>query len=473
MVLSMTASLAAAQDLIYDVIATGTDIPQSTRFAGMGGAGTLFGGDLSSFVINPAGLSMCAPDDVDDFSASWYIGLNGNIRTAENEYYGYKNEIETLFKGDFNFGFTISGPVTFGFAFAKIVDFKMQEMDIYSKNTKNSVATLFNEPYNGYNQRYQNLLTDAEELGIPNTDTHKDSHQSWDDISRQGGIFAFSVPFSFKIAKVLFVGASAGFNYLRSRDTCRLYERGTYSEDFEYRSQGDKTDGYGIAFRGGVIFSPIKYLAVGAAYHHGTKYKIKNRYGYEIFTDNRSSATVHYKSDSLIYRLQTPSKYILSGALILPRFGSFCADMEYTDYTQAKYFSKNGNRRDWDFDNKEIERCYRPAKNYHFGTEIVIDARHSYKLQAAFIRLGYAMYENPYKNIGKDIDHTVMSAGFGFAFENVYWDFAFSYTQTDTQRYLYHQGSVYAPYTFRQNKMEMMVSVKFTPGDFEDFSFDD
>lgn len=458
-----------AQNLIYDAIVSGSDIPQSTRFAGMGGAGTLMGGDLSSFVINPAGLSMCTDEFLDNFSRSWYIGLNGVAKTTEMEYYGTKNNIDALIKGDFNIGWTISKGVTFGFAFAKTVDFRTPEMNFSGKKVGNSIATMFHEPYSGYNQKYHNLLTDAEKLGVPNSSTHKECSQTWDEASRKGGIFSFTVPFSFRIAKVLFFGASASFNYLRSRDTCSISERSTWASNWEYRPIGDKTDGYGISLKGGAIFSPIKYLAVGAAYHHNTKYKVKNRYGYEISND--SHETKQLAEDSLTYHLETPAKFILSGVLILPRYGSFCADVEYTDYSQAKYYTKSDDRHDWEGDNQEINRCYRPAKNYHFGTEIIIDR--GFDLQAAFIRLGYSMYENPYKNIGKDIDRTVMSVGLGFAFDKAYWDFAVTYTQYDTQRYLYHWNNVAAPYTLKQKSIGLMVSVKFAVGGtkFDDFSY--
>ena len=461
----------SAQDLIYDAIATGTDIPQSTRLAGMGGAGTLLGGDLSSFAVNPAGLSMSPEFFIEDFGGSWHIGLNGGFKNTDANY--NRKEIDASPLGNLNVNFGWIGywntGVAFGFSFAKIVNFKTPEMSIVGENPNNSIATMFHEPYQGYNQKYHNLLTDAEELNIPNTSTHTECSQTWEDMSRKGGIYSLTIPFSFRIKKVLFIGIGASFNYLRSRDTCSIYERSSWSNDWSYIPDGDKTDGYAFSMKGGVIFSPVKYFAVGAAYHPKTKYKIKNRYAYQI--TNESNNEQKRLSDSLIYHLETPSKLILSGSIILPRYGSFCADMEYTDYSQARYYTKDGDSKYWDGDNDEIKRCYRPAKNYHFGTEIVIDSKGAH-LQAAFIRLGYSMYGNPYKNIGKDIDRTTMSFGFGFAWEKMYLDFAVSYTQTDTERYLYHWQDVAASYSLKQSHIGIMASVKFSLHDkeYDDFS---
>lgn len=463
----------SAQDLIYDAIATGIDIPQSTRLAGMGGAGTLFGGDLSSFVINPAGLSM-SPEyftlGSSDFGGSWHISLSGDYKGTDANY--NNNDIDASPFGNLNVNFGWIGSwnkgVAFGFSFAKIVDFKTAEMSVTSDNPSNSIATMFNEPYQGYNRKYHNLLSDAEVLNIPNTSTHHECSQTWEDARRKGGIYSLTIPFSFRIKKVLFVGISASFNYLRARDTCSIYERSSWSNDWSYIPDGDKTDGYAFSMKGGVVFSPVKYFAVGAAYHPKTNYKVKNRYAYQI--TNESNNEKKYMSDSLTYHLETPSKLVLSGAIILPHYGSFCADMEYTDYSQGKYSTKDGDFIYWDGDNDEIKRRYRPAKNYHFGTEIVINSS-GINLQAAFIRLGYSMYGNPYKNIGKDIDRTTMSFGFGFAFEKWYLDIAASYTKTDTERYLYHWQNVAAQYSLKQKHIAVMASVKFTFNDneYEDF----
>lgn len=468
-----------AQDLIYDGIVRGINVPVSARFAAMGGAGTAMGGDISSFVLNPAGLQMNNDDQIDNFSKSFYASISGRRCTSEFKYCNYSDEINPYLTADFDIGFAVSGPISIGMAFCRNSDFSTEEINIFSgiENASNAAALMFSQPYKGSNLKYHNILTDAETLGIPNSEKNGTVEHKIGEMFTDGGSYLFSIPFSATIARnVLHVGISADFHYTSYTSSIDLEEKSFDYTDWEYYTNKDKSDGFAISWKGGVVFSPIKYLVLGAAYHHKINYKFKNVYDYNISVDgagHMSNMTgtdkVIHRNDSMYYHLSVPSKLVLSGVLVLPRYGSFCCDIEYADYSMAQYYTKGDSKLYWN-DNENVKETYRAAANLHFGTEWMIDTKKQ-RLYAMFLRAGYAIYENPYKNIGESIARTALSGGIGFAFERVNWDFTAIYSKSDTQRYLYNFGGVSAPYDFKQISLEVLCSVKFTFGYFEDFSF--
>jgi hypothetical protein len=478
--LALSASIQTnAQDLIYDGIVRGTELPVSARFAAMGGAGTAMGGDISSFVLNPAGLQMNSEDQIDDFSKSFYASIAGRRWATEFKYCDYSDEINPYVTADFDLGFVVSGPVSIGMAFSRNTDMSTEEFSFWTdvETTGNAASLMFCQPYTGSNIKYHNILTDAETLGIPNDEKKRTFEHKVSEMYTNGGCYLLSIPFSVTIAKnVLHAGISADFHYTQYTSNIDFEENSYDYPDWEYYTTKDKSDGFAISWKGGVVFSPIKHLVLGAAYHHKVNYKFKNVYDYNISTDGAGhmsnmtdSDKVIRRNDSMYYHLSVPSKLVLSGALLLPRYGSFCCDIEYTDYSKAQYYSKDGGKQYWN-DNGQVKETYRAAANLHFGTEWMIDTKKP-QLYAIFLRAGYAIYGNPYKNTGKSVERTALSAGIGFAFERVNWDFTAVYSKTDTQRYLYNFGSVSAPYDFKQSSLEVLCSVKFTFGYFEDFSF--
>jgi opacity protein-like surface antigen len=120
---------------------------------------------------------------------------------------------------------------------------------------------------------------------------------------------------------------------------------------------------------------------------------------------------------------------------IIGKYGIIGADYEMVDYTSARLRSYSYKYID---ENKNIRSKYTVASNLRVGAEA--------RIQPMSVRIGYALYGNPYKPAEKmDGTRTSYTAGIGFREDNFFVDFAYVYTQWNEDYYLYDPDVIAGP----------------------------
>ncbi|MBL4657962.1 MAG: hypothetical protein JKX73_08180, partial [Flavobacteriales bacterium] len=108
-------------------------------------------------------------------------------------------------------------------------------------------------------------------------------------------------------------------------------------------------------------------------------------------------------------------------------------DYELIDYTSIRLRSAFYG---YDPENTKIDQKYTQANNLRVGTE--------WKFDPFSIRGGYALYGSPFKSGVNDGVRENYSFGFGIREDDFYIDFAYIFSKTSEDYYLY-SGDIIAP----------------------------
>ena len=113
------------------------------------------------------------------------------------------------------------------------------------------------------------------------------------------------------------------------------------------------------------------------------------------------------------YKLDSPTRAILSFAYQFGKKGMISFDYEYVDYSKMKY-RNGGDGYGFSLENTDIKTIYQSVRNLRFGGEIK-------PTEALSLRAGYELFGNPYKSFinntvqpNKDFSFNTINAGFGY-----------------------------------------------------------
>ena len=483
-VLTISAIIAASAVMaqsVDDALRFSQTYQQGTaRSAAMGGAFGALGGDLSVLSTNPAGMSIYKDGE---FS---FTPCFGNI-TSNVKFNGFEKEDDKFNFKMGNIGFVTShhngnenglSGFAFGMSFNRLSDFS-ENRRVYGRNNNGSLLDLwssraqFESPDDLYNHGLISELKANQCSLLEVTDSSRWTYQSIHDIAGRydeyqedvktikGGINSWDFAFSGVYAEKLFFGASIGIQ------TVNYKNLSTYSEldidnfvDYDYWSlkEEQETRGSGVNFKAGLIYKPVNFLRFGAAIHSPTFYSLHEKY-YGIMEAKYDYDPTVYESNpednapsEYDYRCRTPFKAIFSGAFIVPNYGLVSVDYEYVDYSKCKFETNEEDNHLYDSDNDYIKDNFKATKNLRIGLEGLAG-------QVA-IRAGYAMYSNPYKFIGDDIQRQIISAGLGFRGNDVYVDLTGTYHIYNTDCYLY-EGNNPALYKLEKHSLYIMATIGF------------
>ena len=202
--------------------------------------------------------------------------------------------------------------------------------------------------------------------------------------------------------------------------------------------------GAGVNVSGGLIFRPIPTIRLGVNFVSPTYLRLTDTYDANInvnynnveFEENGEIRVLNNENAETdiiesTYALLTPWRANFGIAAFISKRGFISADLEYVNYSQAKFSDPDPN---FSFagDNTSIQNLYTSALNLRLGGEIRVD-----KLR---FRAGLAYYGDPFDNPEDNIDRSKMiyTLGGGVRHKNYYFDLGFSYNQTD---------SYYSPYS--------------------------
>lgn len=437
----------------------------TARYMGMAGAFGAVGADFSTLSSNPAGIGLYKKSEF-TITPSVFWGNTSSI------YNGYMNEDS---KGNFNLsnvGMVISYDIEedkpgsdwknmqFGFGMNRLNNFN-NRMIMEGENMDNSLLTYYNDLANGiyYDNLYEGV--NAFDLG-PAFDTYLldtmpgDPYNYWNAMPVSGGVWQrksletygsmnemlFSIGGNYKDR--LYVGATIGIPF------SRYFEESRYTEEaladsvgyYEFSSfavrQNLEARGTGFNFKFGVIFRAQDWLRLGASIHTPTYFNMRENW--KTRTDSYFENGDYYSSVSPYgeyeYRLNTPFRAGGNIAFIIGKIGLISADYEYVDYSNAKFRTTRyvGAWDDYQDVNYDIREFYTSANNIRIGTE--------WRVDNITFRAGYALYGSPYKSGINDGERTSITGGVGYRERHFFIDFAYVYTKTNEDYYLYDKSYV-------------------------------
>ncbi|SFD64711.1 hypothetical protein SAMN05518672_102776 [Chitinophaga sp. CF118] len=192
------------------------------------------------------------------------------------------------------------------------------------------------------------------------------------------------------------------------------------------------TDGTGINVKLGAIVKPVRPLSLGVTLHSPSWIWLTDTYRTDMTTITKSNGQRSFSSvdtnngdaDESKYMVRTPWKGIVSATYLFSPSadtrrptGFLTFDYEYVDYASMKMRFNNDpsyDKEDGDLRNSAIKSTYQAASNIRIGGEL--------KLHVIALRLGYALYGNPYKSSDMDATRHYYTGGIGYRNKGFYVD---------------------------------------------------
>jgi hypothetical protein len=476
-ILLFTVSMAWSQGYVESALTFSQTTPGgSARIQAMGGSQVALGGDYSSALSNPAGLGMynrseitLTPGFTNYNTQSHYFGVSQDASTSKFVIPGFSLVLHIPTRG--NSGFQGGA---FGVTMTRVADFNAPFS--YRGNPNSSKLQSFIEDANGYttdqfdpngtteHNRYNsptglayfNYLIGPADLLDPTypgdqyfTDVKKLPLQT-ETVQTQGAINQWSFSYGGNYKDILFFGGSIGVSSLRYKTTK------TFSESFtddEFVNGWDMTEnlkitGTGVNATFGATVRPVDFMQIGVSYTSPTFYQLsessdatmnsswkdflyysnKPNYGGnegDTRLNNESSLTDPVVSE---YSLNVPHKFN-AGLALISKYGLLTGDVEFRNYSKAKYSASYNSYIDFTNPNEDINGTYKSVVNYRGGLE------GRYKIFR--LRAGYGVQANPYR--GSDYDNSIktISAGLGIKLDKFHVDFAWVQSKGN---------SLYGPY---------------------------
>lgn len=454
----------------------------TARSAAMGGAFTSLGADLSSMMINPAGLGMYRRNEV-GFTTS-ITSVNTKSRFSDRGFTtGVSNDRSRFAFNNVGAAFNVyngSGTVTsisIGFTYNKLADFNTKYEVAGQSNT--SMADYFAAGLNGlqlstsqidniirqnesyYMAFYPDMLAyqanavyydEEDEVYRPNMQegAYNDFSQI---VSTRGSIGQYDFSFGMNLSNQVYLGFGFGVQDIYYKETNSYYEKIRDNDnntdpwaldDFEYYKRLKQT-GTAWNFKIGAIIRPIEELRIGLAFHTPTYIDMDEDFD-QIAYSRTGTVQDGYENESKWmynygpYNIKTPMRFLAGISYVFYNTAILSFDYERVWYDQMKIYED-----DWDWENhdttREVKSLYRPANNFRVGLETQLSPNW-------FGRLGFAYQQGMYKkrNMRSDMnmdsyngEKTNYSAGFGY--RTPQWGIDLAYIYMDTKNgadYLYN-----------------------------------
>ena len=436
------------------------DIRGTARYLGVGGAMGALGTDYSVLSSNPAGLAV--------YRKSEFVltpSLSSNKTTAQ--LVGTDNEAFDSPKNKFRLnsvGLVFNNKprsakwktLNFAIGYNKIATYD-QEFS-YEGSTSGSMAESYAEAANGLT----NAQLDAFSTGLAyetgaifsqggastyGTDFSGSANvpvRRTENITTTGGINELIFSLASNYNNRLMFGLTLGVPFLDWKQDRVYREEDSASDDipfFNYLSYEEEigTAGIGINAKFGLIYRFNQMLRLGLAVHSPTRFGLTDSFQSNLtysFTESSNSGgvfTANSPDGSFNYRLRTPWRYLLSGAVLIKKFGFVSAEIEYTDFGTAAFnFQKDNPTVNFSASenqvNTTITDTYQSSLNFKLGAEYVYD-----KFQ---FRAGYNINGSAFAT--EKGTNSAISVGAGLRLEKFYIDAAYRFSMSSDE---------YKPYT--------------------------
>ena len=425
-----------SQSLGYQNIATmfsNNDENGSARFISMGGAFGALGGDVSSMVINPAGISVFN----DNNAAIAFQTRNTNIATT---YYG--NSLTT--QEDF-FNISNAGAV---FTFENNID---NEWTKFAFGVNFRISTDFENRFNakgnsGFSSFDSFPLDESQNPIVYNISENQELSNFYN-----GELSELNFVFSGIYEEKLHVGAGVNFYDINFSQQVVLKENNNDGNENTLSAkfyQENFTNGVGFSLSAGFIYKPINTIRLGLSYQSPTWFtelientNIINNDGFfgdteiqvsndDLIYDNTFGGNLPIQE--LLYKLRTPAKITASTAFIFGKTGLISLDYSSKNYNGLYLSGDNFSQENLFFDN-QLKR----TNSIHVGTE--------WRINQLSLRGGFQYEESPYTNSVLSDNQETYSFGLGYNFGSIKLNLAYRKNNKNEQYNFYPQYNQVEP----------------------------
>ncbi len=451
----------------------------TARTAAMGGAFSSLGADLSSMVINPAGLGMYRSSEisftpsviVNKYSNSYHSNTSdmsgnkstfsiGNLGGAFNVYESGRGALTSVTLGfgynklaDFNYNSTI-GIRGETYSIGDMFAYQLRGVDPASMNNDANPS-----PWNNYNigidqwgavLGYKTYLIDPAGINSKGQPVYKTVIEGAATVNpylhseSRGSAGEYSFAAGFNLSNIVYLGASIGIQdiyYEMTEEYEETYNNNTSPLNYMLYDQFVTVAGTGVNFKFGVVVRPTEGLRLSAAVHSPTFVNVDREYWGSMYTDISGELPGQSRTNYLTYtyRFNTPTRFI-SGASYT--FGSYA--ILSADYERAWY---NGIRMR-DDDSHYNAAIKEDAKEFFKASDIFRVGLEVRPMPQFALRAGGGFYSSPVN--GSDLhfsyptatDMFTLSGGLGYRTGNFSLDLAYSFIKTDYTGYdlFYYDG---------------------------------
>ncbi|MCP4181209.1 MAG: hypothetical protein GY756_25890, partial [bacterium] len=338
----------------------------NAKFMSMGNSLSVVGADMSALSINPAGIAVFKSSKI-EFSPMVLIN-NTEATFIERTYDQSVNNIGNS-TSEYKVGLGLSNfgmvgvvtnengawkQISIGFSYNKMNDYR-QELVVSGENNNSSYLDYLvynaNSPYGDkYGDRYSKFREQLAEYSslLLFDDSNNEYYSHIADaaqygqtqrktISRTGHGNEYDITIGANYRNFLYLGGSIGIENVKFEQNVKYSEEdyidvevenpigsGNYVQVdpniMEY-TEFLSTKGYGINFKLGLIFQPVKFIRIGGAVHSSTFYSLTDEYKTSMYADfptadsNGDYADTEY--NLFDYRLKTPLRANAGIAFIL------------------------------------------------------------------------------------------------------------------------------------------------------------
>lgn len=440
----------------------------TARFRAMSGAFGAVGGDLSSININPAGslffnnnFASVTVSSLNAHNRSDYFGT----RTKENLSTLDLNQLGAVLVFNDNSGKTDWSKIVIGLNYDSTNNF---DNNIFSAgvNPNNSIGSYFIDKAQGLPLEYMqttnisqlySYLGQTGGLGFPaqqamlgyqayvfeafddndpdNVDYYTNIppggnyyHENYVQTSGFTGKLTANIATAYKNKLFLGLNLNAHFtDYVKSTSVYEsnnneLYTSGLTVTDIQFNNDL-YTYGTGFSMNLGAIYKFTDNFRAGIAYESPTWYQLNDELSQRLITRTSDGTNIRQRdiNPQIIniyesYKIQTPSKWTLSGAYIFGKKGLISVDYATKDYSNIKF--KPTNDSFFSDLNSQMRSQFKNAMELRIGGE--------YKIKQWSLRGGYQFEESPYKVDFAMGDLTGYSTGIGYNFGESRLDVAYA-----------------------------------------------
>lgn len=438
----------------------------TARFMGAGGAFSSVGAEFSAININPAAIGVYkkseitfTPMVVSIFNDD--VLYNGHSSQTSNVKYSLANA-----GGVFHFTLNTEGgwkSFQLGFGYNRTCDYN----NIYRIQGSSNGTSRMDPLVDRLNAQYYTSLSGTAKLAYQTWMINEDevAEEYWSPyyqktvdqklvVETSGANDEINISGGANYNDQLFLGACVGVPIISYNEKTRYTESdplvSTYAEHYDiYETLRVRSAGVNLKI--GVIYQPVNFLRIGAAFHTPSYFgKVDNRYYQEMTTyyDNGENSGVYSETVDSRYTLRTPFRAIGSLAFLIKKRAFISGEYEYTGYNMARM---TDNTYDYVSENEAIQAKYGACHKVRVGAEVYIT-------NAFLLRAGYNYRTSGYKaGVNSDVAHTA-SAGLGFRTKHFIFDLAYVFKTQSVNMWLYDADYVNAS-TVKTNTHRVVATI--------------
>lgn len=426
----------------------------SARTIGVGGGIGALGADFAVLSTNPAGMAMYRRSEFiltptwENFQSETSLrGQAGNLSIESEKTNFNLNGLGMVF---------VSRPTAsdwkvsaFGLGVNRLANFHQRA--VFKGASAGSITDRWLELAQGLTPDQLDdfeagLAYDAQ--AIYNTDTQTEYVSDFENgelvnksqlIRRKGSINEIVFSFASNYDEKLMLGLTLGVPILNYEEV-KTYEQDDPENNnpiFESLAFTERlrATGAGVNLKLGLIYRFNQMVRFGLAMHTPTGFGIDETFStsldYSYSLNGFNNASANSPEGKFEYRLRTPWRFIGSLGLLFDKMGFLTAEVEWLDYTNARFnFNNTENLDDLSYEqelNDQIERELGSAVNLRFGGEFAWNILR--------VRAGFALSGSPFDGTN---DYTnAYSLGLGLREKSFFVDMGYQYKKEENTYHPY------------------------------------